>query len=202
MRILKNKVQLRQQQKLLDGEKVIAKPEFETKTEETVAETADIELENSPTAQEYLLPMRRPRQKPTSPEGNSKNIVKNYGKALCSFASSNVATPYLENIVEKNNYSRVKVVDFMASIKLKKEKVNSIESLRKLLVPEAGDKEEELTYKRIFQQISIIFLKYFAANWIYSGKLMHKNAHLKFRFKMLRRIQNPEFFTYLKTSAK
>ena len=41
-----------------------------------------------PAVKEYPLPMRKPRQKPTCPKGHSKNIVKNYGKALCTFASS------------------------------------------------------------------------------------------------------------------
>jgi len=148
------------------------------------------------------LPIRKPRQKNASPEGNSKNIVKNYGKALCAFGSSAIAIPYLNSIIAKNGYDKIKVKEFANYIKEKKDSVNSIESLRRVLVPESGDSEEEIIYKKLFKELSIIFMKYFSVNWIYSGKLLHKTAHLKFRFKIMRRIQNPEHFTYLKTSAK
>jgi len=151
---------------------------------------------------EVLLPQRKRRQKPTCPKGPSKNIVKNYGKQLCSFSSSQIAIPYIENIIEKNLYNHVKVPAFQEYIKNKKEGINSIDSLRKLLVPEQEDSDELRAFKMIFKQVSIIFLKYFSVNWIYGGKLTHKNSHLQFRFKMLRRVQNAEHFTYLKASAK
>jgi len=86
-------------------------------------------------------------------------------------------------------------------IRERKEKVNSIDSLKRLLIVMEGDTPEEQEYKLLFKDVSIIFLKYFSANWIYGGKLMHKKDHLRFRFKMLRRIQDPEHFTYLKSSS-
>ena len=196
MRFLKRKIQLKQESE------DIKKSAVQSEKEVSVAETVDTETGSSPMTQEYLLPMRKPRQKSSCPEGNSKNIVKNYGKALCSFGSSHIAIPYIEAIISKKSYDFINVKEFMAYIKGKKDGVNSIESLRKVLIADFDDDKVVQTYKAIFQELSIIFLKYFAVNWIYSGKLMHKNAHLKFRFKMLRRIQNPEYFTYLKTSAK
>jgi len=87
-------------------------------------------------------------------------------------------------------------------MKEKKETTNSMESLRKLLIEEEGDTQLDVVTKAVFKEVSIIFMKYFAVNWIFSGKLVHKTAHLKFRFKMLRRIKNPEYFTYLKTLPK
>ena len=80
--------------------------------------------------------------------------------------------------------------------------MSSIESIRVLLIK---DKKDDLTmsaYKLIFQEISIMFLKYFCVNWIYGGKIIQKKAHLKFRFKILQRIQDPEHFTYLKTTFR
>jgi len=203
MRFLKKKIQLKQEylnEKALPS-KINVKTEFSVAETAETAETAE---PYSPTdVQEFVLPMRKPRQKPSCPEGNSKNIVKNYGKALCAFASSAIAVPYLENIIAKNNFAcNVKPGGFMSFIKSKKETINSIESLRKLLVVYEGDTNQITAYKKVFQEISVVFLKYFAVNWIFGGKLMHKNAHLQFRFKMLRRIQDPEHFTYLKTSAK
>jgi len=152
--------------------------------------------------EEVLLPQRKRRQKPTCPKGPSKNIVKNYGKQLCSFSSSLIAVPYIESVIEKNLFQHIKIAAFQEFIKEKKEGINSIDSLRKLLVPEQEDSDELKAFKTIFKQVSIIFLKYFSVNWIYGGKLTHKNSHLQFRFKMLRRVQNAEHFTYLKASAK
>ena len=127
----------------------------------------------------------------------TKNIVKNYGKALCAFASSKLARPYIDAVIAKKGYEGVNKQKFMEQMKEKKETTNSMESLRRLLMESSEDNEEDVMFKTIFKEVSIIFMKYFSVNWIYSGKLVHKNAHLKFRFKMLRRIKNPEFFTYL-----
>jgi len=152
--------------------------------------------------QEYPIATRKRRQKPTNPDGHSKNIVKNYGKALCSFASSAIALPYLELIIKREAYDFVIITSFMDYIKERRSGIHSIESLRKLLVPSESDDKVMRAYKKIFQEVSIIFLKYFCVNWIFGGRLLQKNAHLKFRFKMLRRIQNPEHFTYLQTIIK
>jgi len=156
----------------------------------------------SPNRQESILPTRGRRNKPTNPDGHSKNIVKNYGKALCGFASSEIAIPYLELIIARESFNYVKISDFMDHIKSKKNGINSIESLRRLLVKNEHDDMVMAAYKRLFQEVSIVFLKYFCVNWIFGGRLLQKNAHLKFRFKMLRRIQNPQHFTYLQTVIK
>ena len=203
MRFLKNKVRLSQQKNL----------EAERNSIETSSQARDISTglpvqEVSPQKQEcsntceYLLPIRKPRQKPSSSNANSKNIVKNYGKAFCMFASSEISIPYFNSILNKRNYHNIKTNEFMQFFKIQKEKVNNIESLRKLLIVETEDTQEMSEYKTVFQQLCVTFLKYFSVNWIYSGRLLHKDAHLKARFKMMRRVQNPEFFTYLNSSAK
>jgi len=65
------------------------------------------------------------------------------------------------------------------------------------LLPEKNENPMITKFKRLFQVISEIFIKYFSVNWIFDSKVQYKQAHLKFRFKILRRIQNPELFTYL-----
>jgi len=130
---------------------------------------------------------------------SSKTIVKNFGKAMCAFAASELAMPYLKQIVEQG--ANV-IKSFQMYIKKKKNGVDSIESLRSLLLIGRGDGEEVMLYKKIFQEVSIIFIKYFSVNWIFQGKMAHKQAHLRARFKMLRRVQNPEYFTYFKGFVK
>jgi len=165
-------------------------------------ESSSIEGSDSPRFQTRVLAVRAPRQRPPCPEGNSKNLVKNYGKALCNFASSDIAVPYIKNIIEKNSYREVKMPVFARYIDGKRTQITNIESLRKLLIVEESDDNVMKAYKKIFQEVSIIFLKYFCVNWIFHSKVIQKNAHMKFRFKMLRRVQDPEHFTYLKTLFK
>ena len=135
---------------------------------------------------------------PAKPERGStsaKNIVKNYGRALANFAASNLAVPYLNTLIEKE---KVRVKDFRRFIASKKKRARCIAGLRNLLVVQDDDSEHVAAFKRIFKDVSVIFIKYFSVNWIFSGKLCDKITHLKYRFKILRRIRNPEHFTYLK----
>jgi len=126
---------------------------------------------------------------------STKNIVKNYGKAICSFGCSDIAKPYLEPILEKEKVQQKQFQEFISKVK---ESIDSIQSFRALLLIRDDDTSDVVAFKRVFASIGEIFIKYFSVNWIFSGRITHKDAHLKFRFKMLRRIKHPEFFTYLK----
>jgi len=126
---------------------------------------------------------------------SAKNIIKNYGRALQNFAISNMVLPYLSPLIQKE---QVLLKDFRKFFYSKKKQVRSIAGLRSLLLVSKEDDAQTAAFKRIFKEISIIFIKFFSVNWIFSGKLLNKIAHLKCRFKMLRRIKNPENFTYLK----
>jgi len=147
---------------------------------------------------------RRNKKRPREPgsyvtserDRATKNIVKNYGKAICSFACSEVGKPYLESVLEKHNIQQQK--EFLAYISKVKESIDSIQSFRSLLLVRDDDTDDIVAFKKAFAAIGEIFIKYFSVNWIFSGRITHKDTHLKFRFKMLRRIQHPEFFTYLK----
>jgi len=145
-----------------------------------------------------------PKRLPKSPETQvkrkresniNKNIVKNYARAMVNFALSKVATPYLQELFKKEEYAEMK--GFLTFIEAKKEEITSIRRLRDLLVPTEQDDELVQGYKRVFKAIGLIFIRDFTVNWVYSSKISDKLTHLKYRFKMLRRVQNPEFFTYL-----
>ena len=128
-------------------------------------------------------------------------IVRNYAKALCSFAASDMAIPYLKDMISKDFQGKADIAGFQKHMKDQKGKTASISSLRGLLMINKNDTEREKAYKQMFSQISILFLKFFAVNWIFSGKVKYRLEHLKYRQKMLRRVRNPEFFTYLKSSS-
>lgn len=127
--------------------------------------------------------------------GAMKNIVLNYGKAIGSFAVSHMAIPYLEESLEKFNITLAKFREF---VNQQKAKIGGICSLRTLLLANKDDGEHVIACKKVFGQIAEVFIKYFSVNWIIHGRVTHKLTYLKFRYKMLRRIQNPECFTYIR----
>jgi len=168
----------------------------------------EVKLENQSSNSPQLvdLPPGQPkRRKRSQGDGGAekvratKNVVKNYGKAICSFATSEIARPYLLPIVHKEN---IQAEDFIQYVTNHKEAIDSIKTLRAILLIEEDDSDEVKAYKRTFAAIGEAFIKYFSVNWIFSGRVTHKDAHLKFRYKMLRRIRDPESFTYIQKSRR
>jgi len=129
----------------------------------------------------------------------TKNIVKNYGRAICSFAISPMALPYLSDILEKEDVSLSQFINYIKHIK---GTIDGLFHFRSIILANSQDDPETARAKRVFIGISEVFIKFFSANWIYNSRVFHKEAHLKFRFKMLRRIKHPELFTYLKETKK
>jgi len=126
---------------------------------------------------------------------SSLNIIKNYSRAMTNFAVSDLARPYLSKILDKKG---VGMENFLSFIEERKQSVNCIKKLREMLPSdETGDKFEGV--KTVFQDICILFLKMFSVNWIFSSKVTDKLAHLNCRFKIMRRIKNPQHFTYLRS---
>ena len=123
------------------------------------------------------------------------NIVKNYGKAMAAFSISEAAIPYLKSFLILYQVKYERFADFVYS---HKENIDCIGSLRNVLLINEEDSQETAVYKNIFKEICSIFLKYFAVNWIYNGKMTKKREHLNCRFHLMRRIANPSQFTYLK----
>lgn len=124
----------------------------------------------------------------------TKHIVKNYGKAMVSFAISDLSRSYLDPMLQEES---ITVDEFNEYVGKKKDSIEGIESLRNMLVVTPEDSPKEASLKKVFQKIATVFIKYFSVNWIYSGKLKYRQVHLKYRFKMLRRVKNPNLFTYL-----
>lgn len=131
----------------------------------------------------------------------TKNIVKNYGRAICTFASSTTGKPYLEEILKRNNFN-VSIEEFNQFVEANKEVVDSIERFKNMMLITKEDPPKLAACKQIFRLMGEVFIKYFSVNWIFSSKIVHKQPHLQFRFKLLRRLRNPELFTYLKPFSK
>ena len=122
------------------------------------------------------------------------NIMKNYCRALVNFGVSSLARPYLASEAETIGISYGKFLQILGS---KKKNINCIKGLRGLLLQERRDTMNTKAFKTMFQRSCEVFLKYFCVNWIFNSKVDNKIKHLNYRYKILRRVRNPEHFTYL-----
>jgi len=157
--------------------------------------------ETSTTQSQYQEPVktkktRKPRAKSSENDYKAtKNIVKNYAKAITNFVLSPISLPYLYPILKDKSNS---LDDFLDFVKVAKESIQGIDTFRYFLLVQENDSSEVRAFKDTFKAISIIFIKYFSVNWIAHSRLKNKLVYLKYRFRILRRITNPNSFTYLK----
>lgn len=145
---------------------------------------------------------RKGHKKEPPPPKNStscKNIMKNYSRAIVRFAVSGFALPY---ITETAQTEKIKLADFREFLKSQQHRIHCIKSLRKLLIIDESDKPQLASFKRIFKVLCVIFLKFFCVNWIFNSKVGDKIVHLNYRFRILRRIKDPEHFTYLEDFSR
>lgn len=133
---------------------------------------------------------------------STKNIVKNYSRAICNFCCGKLANPYLEDFFKSQEEKKFDLRDFRRFVGLNKKTCDSIDRFRNMFMKKEGEQAKYSKYKEVFRYLSEVFLKYFSVNWVYSGRLQHKSAHLSYRCKLLRRIKNPELFTHLKSFQK
>lgn len=155
--------------------------------------------ESSEQQQKNRKVQRKKIQKSPEERGQSarkdKNTAKNFGKAMASFSLSSVGAPYLKKCLEKYQLS---LKEFKNFIHNKKESINGVSTLQPLLYAEAYPRDSnEYKQRAVFQEVGEIFMRDFAVNWIFQSKSNSKDALLAYRFKMLRRIQNPSKFNYL-----
>lgn len=132
-----------------------------------------------------------------TPKGSTSrnNIMKNYSRAFIAFAQSPIAVPYLKPLLQRH---LLEMEPFQEFVKSRQKFANCIKGLRDtLLLVTVSDSHEIGTIKVVFQQLCVVFLKFFCVNWIFSGKVVDKLAHLSYRLKLLRRVKNPADFICL-----
>ena len=189
MRFLKNKIQRSAEARRLHLEK-----------QETEPYPQESLLKNPQEASPVEHIIKQDRKSPCKSENSSRkipceNIIKNYGRAMANFALSLLARPYLKTILPKCGSN---LTTFQAFMKKKKRSANCIKKLREMLPSEANRGAPNYAEKLVFQELCVIFMKIFSVNWLFNSKIDNKLAHLSYRFKILRRIKDPDHFTYLK----
>jgi len=189
MRFLKNKIERSAEVRRLNLEKQEAEPYPQESLLKNLQEASTVERI-----------ITQDRKSPCKSENSSRktpceNIIKNYGRAMANFALSPLARPYLKAILPKCGSSPT---TFQAFMKKKKRSANCIKKLREMLPSEANRGAPNYAEKLVFQELCVIFMKIFSVNWLFNSKIDNKLAHLSYRFKILRRIKDPDHFTYLK----
>ena len=149
---------------------------------------------------EKIIRIRQPASTPIEARC-TKNIVKNFGKAICSFATTPSADMYIDSYIEEKKLV-VSKSGFKNYASVMKKICDSIDGFKSVFMGLETDDSKVKDYKALLRLIGEVFIKYFSVNWIYSGKMMYKYSHLRFRFKILRRVRNPELFQSLISSKR
>jgi len=122
-----------------------------------------------------------------------KNIVKNYGKNCALFSISPEGKPYIGDQLSEEEYTRFK--DF---VQVRIPNLINIPNFREMLLESPVDCIEICKFKKLFRDLSEIFINYFSLNWIFhSPRIKDVKGHIILRHKMLRRVREPEHFTYI-----
>ncbi len=150
---------------------------------------------------QFALPKKEKIPEKRNQSNQQKKYVKNvdltYIKAIITFANSHTALPYIKVCLQQEN---LKFTDLISFITLTKERItNGVQSFWTLFLDDSHDAKTEAC-KRIFKNLSQVFIENFSVEWITQSKLVHKDAYLNYRQKMLKKINNPGH--YIQASKK
>jgi hypothetical protein len=130
-----------------------------------------------------------------NPTGQAlKNVVKNYGKQIIKF----IKHPLGKKIAMEQLNGDTKQVGMLALYMKSQSEITNMNDFRNILIVREEDGEEIKLYKEAFKAMSIEFVQSYSHNWIFnSNRIADKWSHIYAKPKILRRLKNPEFFTYL-----
>ncbi|CAK89797.1 unnamed protein product (macronuclear) [Paramecium tetraurelia] len=121
---------------------------------------------------------------------DTKNIPKNYCKAIITFATKHQA------LCHQILGDQLKVVKFLERITVYKKKLMNIRIFSGLLSQSEDPTEEE--FNQTFRILSRIFVKKYAINYIFNSKIVQHNWHLQYRQQIYKGIKNPKNFSHIK----
>jgi len=159
--------------------------DFECKTEEPQNEVAKAHvplsnrLTSSKKATKKILKLKPKLE--MGIKNDTKNIPKNYGKAILSFI---LRSPKTLRLAANLN---INVPDFLIQIKKMKTKINSIEGLRKMW----GSDNIENKSKKFIRIMSYQFMRKQCLRYIFHSKVKNFGTHIKYRQKLIEGIENP-----------
>ncbi|CAD8169002.1 unnamed protein product [Paramecium pentaurelia] len=126
----------------------------------------------------------------TLEQKDSKNIPKNYCKAIITYAQKN--QPLCREILKEE----LKVAQFIEYLTTQKKKLLNIRVFKALL--QQCDDPLQNEFNRTFRIISQIFIKKYAINYIFNSKIVQHNWHIRYRQQIYKGIRNPKSFSHIK----
>ena len=186
MRFLKNKIKLAQEALQRKQQKAFTRP-IKVPSEQI-----------SPSGQDSPIESGTPESKakrPCAPYSEmisastftkpTKNIIINFGKAILTFAMSDLAKEYIDRYFHKEGINIDSFNDFVSEMK---PRISGYKNFEAAFWADEEDNEEIVFYKKALKMLGVVFMKYFSVNWIIHGKIAHKLVYLQNRFAILRRI--------------
>ncbi|CAK89735.1 unnamed protein product (macronuclear) [Paramecium tetraurelia] len=127
------------------------------------------------------------RKKKGPKVNDTKNITKNFSKAIISYILND------EQLIQKFITSE-QSDSFISILKNKKNQMTNIKQLRDLWVDNGRNPE----FNKVFRIISQYFLKNQAVPYVYNSRISNTAWHLKYRQNLLRALREPENFKFIK----
>ncbi|CAD8093356.1 unnamed protein product [Paramecium sonneborni] len=129
------------------------------------------------------------KKKKISKVNDTKNITKNFSKAIISYITQNKDIGL--KLLDGREFE-----DFLQILKEKKNKMTNIQQLRELWVDCNEGKIKE--FNKTFRIFSQYFLRQQSVAYIYNSRIMNTGWHLKYRYNLLRALREPQNFKYIK----
>lgn len=121
-------------------------------------------------------------------KNDTKNIPKNYGKAILTFILKSPSTARVTAMLGLN------LPEFLMEIRKMKNKINSIEGLRKMW----GSDSLNNVFKKCTRILSYEFMRKQCLRYIFYSKVRNFGTHIKYRQKLIEGIENPLEFSHIK----
>lgn len=113
----------------------------------------------------------------------TKNIPKNYGKAMITF------------ILERSDWIKMRLGshihdELLGELRQRKSKINSIIHLKDLWT--------NSKYSREFRILSNLFLRKYSFGYIFNSRVSNYGTHIKYKYKLQDAVRRPSHFQSIK----
>jgi len=132
--------------------------------------------------------------KKVKPPKLNRKIVKNFGKAIASFACSEKALKIIDKTIKYRNSNQKMFRSFVYE---HKECIEGNRRFKQLLTIDQDDTIDVQENKMLFKKMAEIFMKNYVHQWIWNSKLMNKDLHAQLVGEMKKRISNPNLLESL-----
>lgn len=126
-------------------------------------------------------------------KNETKNIPKNYGKAILSFIQKNIQK-YIYIIKPILQRGKLTISDLLLHIKKHKKEVNSINYLKEMW----GYQDQSNPILKCIRILSYVFMRKHCLSYIFNSRVKNYSTHIKYRKRIIEGIENPSEFTCIK----